>query len=132
MMHANKIPFNIFDKADMRFRDLHMMLDTVCVSLRKEGIGAEVKHAAVISLEHEELLWQKGALGVHSPDSLLRAVFYTVGLHFCLRGGQEHRDLKRSQFTRIPKDGYDSSTYYQYIENGSKNYQGRLSAKGSA
>lgn len=71
MMHANKIPFNIFDKADMRFRDLHMTLDTVCVSLHKEGIGAEVKHAAVISLEHEELLWQKGALVVHSPDSLL-------------------------------------------------------------
>ena len=43
---------------------------------------SKVKHAAVISLEHEELMWQKGALGVHSPDSLLRAVFYTVGLHF--------------------------------------------------
>ena len=98
--------------------------------LRKEGIGAEVKRAAVISLEHEELMWQKSVLGVHSPDSLLRAAFYTVGLHFCLRGGQEHRDLKRSQFTRIPEDGYDSSTYYQYVENGSKNYQGRFSETG--
>ena len=132
MMHANKVPFNIFDKSDMQFRDLHMTLDTVCVSLRKEGIGASVKHADVISLEHEELMWQKGVLGVHSLDSLLRAVFYTVGLHFCLRGGQEHRDLKRSQFTRIPADGYDASTYYQYIENGSKNYQGRFSETGQA
>ena len=69
----------------MQFRDLHMTLDTVCVSLRKEEIGASVKHA-VISLEDEELMWQKGVLDVHSPDSLLRAVFYTVGLHFCLRG----------------------------------------------
>ena len=113
MMQANKIPFNIFDKADMRFLDLHNTLDTVCVSLHKDGMGAEVKHAGVISLEHEVLMWQKGALGVQSPDSLLRAAFYMVGLHFCLRGGQEHRDLKQSQFTRIPKDGYFSSTYYQ-------------------
>ena len=58
IMHANKVPFNIFDKSDMQFRDMHMTLDTVCVSLRKEGIGASVKHA-VISLEHEELMWQK-------------------------------------------------------------------------
>ena len=91
-LHSNRVPFNIFDKADMRFRDLHMTLDTVCVALRKEGIGADVKHAAVISLEHEELMWKKGAIGVDSPASLLRATFYTVGLHFCLRGGQEHRD----------------------------------------
>ena len=88
--------------------------------------------AAVISLEQEELIWQKGALGVHSPDSLLQAVFYTVGLHFYLRGGQEHPDLKRFQFARIPTNGYASSTYYQYVENGSKNYQGRFSEMGQA
>ena len=129
-MHSNRVPFNIFDKADMRFRDLHMTLDTVCVALRKEGIGADVKHAAVISLEHEELMWKKGAIGVDSPASLLRATFYTVGLHFCLRGGQEHHDLKRSQFTRVPADGYSGSTYYQYVENGSKNYQGRFNEIG--
>ena len=99
MMHANKVPFNIFDKADMLFRDLHMTLNTVCVSLCKEGVGAAVKHAAVISLGHEELMWQK--VGVHSPDSLLRAVFYTVGLHFCLRGGQEHRDLRKDLDLRL-------------------------------
>jgi hypothetical protein len=129
-MHSNRVPFNIFDKADMRFRDLHMSLDTVCVALRKEGIGAQVKHAVVISLEHEELMWKEGALGVDSPASLLRATFYTVGLHFCLRGGQEHRDLKRTQFTRVPTDGYSGSTYYQYVENGSKNYQGRFNETG--
>lgn len=53
VLHSNKVPFNIFNKFDMRFRYLHTTLDTVCVSLSKEGIGAEVKHAAVVSLEHE-------------------------------------------------------------------------------
>ena len=81
-----------------------MTLDTVRVSLRKEGVGAKVKRAAVISLEHEELTWQKGALGVHSPNSLLRAAFYTVGLHLCLRGGQEHQLKAVSQgwFNLLP------------------------------
>ena len=41
---------NIFNKADMRFHDLHTTLDTICVALRREGIGAGIKHAAVISL----------------------------------------------------------------------------------
>ena len=59
----------------MRFRDLHMTLDTLCVALRKEGIGADVKHAAVISLEHEELVWKNGAIGVDSPASLFRTTF---------------------------------------------------------
>ena len=132
VLHSNKVPLNIFDKSDMRFRDLHMTLDTVCVSLRKEGVGTEVKHADVVSVEHEDILWNKGVLGIASPESLLRAMFYTVGLHFSLRGGQEHRDLKCSQFTRVPADRYDGNTYYQYVENGSKNYQGHFSETGQS
>ena len=31
----------------MQFADLRKMLDVVCVSLRKEGIGANPNHAAV-------------------------------------------------------------------------------------
>ena len=89
----------------MRFRDLHMTLDTVCVALRKEGIRADVKHAARIPLEREELMWKRGALGADLPHSLLRAAFYTIGLHFCLHGGQEHHKLKCSQFTCVSADG---------------------------
>ena len=48
-------------------------------------------------------------------------------MYFCLRGGQEHRDLRVEQFYRFPNEEvYDDSTYYQYVENGSKNYQGRF------
>lgn len=103
----------------------------MCVDLRKRGVGAEVHHAAVISLEHEELLWSSGVLGVDTPLSLLRAAFYMVGLHFCLRGGQEHRNLRVEQLTRFPSDGsYCEGAYYQYVENGSKNHQGRFAEVG--
>lgn len=75
-MHTNRVPFNIFDKANMRFRDLHMTLYTVCVALTKEGIGADIKHAAVISLEHKELMWKNSTLGVDSPASTPSNLLY--------------------------------------------------------
>ena len=51
----------------------------------------------------------------------------TVGMYFSLRGGQEHYDLKVDQFKRVPAEGYSKETHYRYVENGSKNYQGRFS-----
>ena len=56
-----------------------------------------------------------------TPRGLLRAVFYTVGKCFCLRGGQEHRNLTISQFERL----HDPDSFV-YRENASKNKQGGL------
>lgn len=55
-------------------------------------------------------MWTSGTL-------LLNAVFYIVGKHFCLHGGQEHRDNKLSQV----KKGQD---HYVYYENVAKNNNG--------
>ena len=55
ILHMNKVPFNLFDKSDLCFGDLHNTLDSVCVKLRKDGVGAEVNHAPVIILEHENI-----------------------------------------------------------------------------
>ena len=131
ILKKNKVPLNIFDKSDLRFLELHNTLDVICVGLRKKGIGAEVHHADMIPMEHEERMWSSGVLGVDTPKSLLRAVFYIVGLHFCLCGGQEHHDLRVEQLCRFPSDGtYCKEAYYQYVENGSKNYQGNFSEVG--
>ena len=91
------------------------------------GVGAAVAHAPVISIEHEMFMWTSGVLGFEPPEALLRAVFVTVGMHCSLQGGQEHYDLKVEQFTRLPGEGYSAKAHYRYIENGSKNYQGRFS-----
>lgn len=53
----------------------------------------------------------------HSPWSVL----YGVGKCFCLRGGQEHRDLTLSHFKRL-KD----PDRYVYCEHVSKNRPGGL------
>ena len=56
---------------------------------------------------------------MHSPIALQRAIFFYVGKTFCLRGGEEQRKLKPSQFRR----SYDPDCY-TYIEHGSKNNSG--------
>ena len=126
-MQDNKLSYRLFDRSDLRFQDLRKTLDTVCVSLRKDGIGALQQHAAVISPADEDLMWESGTLGMDNPWALTRATFVTVGLHFCLRGGQEHRDLKVDQFRRVPSDGsYSKESFYEYVEHGSKNHQGKF------
>ena len=48
-------------------------------------------------------------------------VFFYIGIHCCLRGGQEQKDLSVEQFQRFPSSGYDHNTYYKYTEYISKN-----------
>jgi hypothetical protein len=59
----NLVPFNILDKADIRFQPLHHTLDTVNSDLHLAGIGVTTKSAEVLSKEFEELCWEKGSLG---------------------------------------------------------------------
>ena len=49
------------------------------------------KKAEVITEEMEEILWQKGLLGDHSPHVLLNTMVYLIGFYFALRSGEEHR-----------------------------------------
>jgi hypothetical protein len=89
----NNVPFSFLDKNDLRFKDLHRTLDSICSDLHSRGIGADVRSALVISYEHEDMFWQSGALGYCSPRILFYTMFFYAGLSFCLRGGQEQRDL---------------------------------------
>ena len=53
------------------------------------------KSADVISLSHEDKLFNLGTLGEGSPLQLLKTVIYMLGLHFALCGGIEHNNLRR-------------------------------------
>ncbi len=119
---------NFLNKSDLRFKNLHLTLDSVCSKLHATGVGAVKKSAEVISFDDEEMLWQKGILGFDNPSALFNTVFFYVGLHFCLRGGQEHRDLSINQLQRCPEDIsiYNENSYYEYSEFISKNNQHRF------
>ena len=54
---------------------------------------------------------------------MLRAVFYLNGRNFCLREGEEQRNVKISQLQRLRNPNPDR---YIYTENASKNRYGGL------
>ena len=111
---------NIFDKGNPAFRDLHCTMDSLYRQLRAEGVGAEKHSVEPFTKGDENKLWELGIMGAHSPTSLLRAVFFYNVKNICLRGGEEHRNLKLSQLKRTQKG-------YIYTENASKNRQGGIS-----
>ena len=104
IMDSNKVPFNIFDRSNMQFRDFHMVCNSACSDLLKQGIGSTVRHAQTIPMEHEDKFWELGLLGTEDPRVLQVTVFYYIGLHFVLRRGEEQHSLKQSQFIRSPAD----------------------------
>ena len=85
------------------------------------GIGAESKSAEVFTKEEEDQLWSSDTLSTNTSKGLLRAVFFLNGKYFCLRGGEEHRQLKLSQLKRVA-----SPPRYIYTECASKNLAGGL------
>ena len=126
--HSAGVLFNSLAKSDSRFRDLHNTLDTICSNLHAQGIGATKKSAPVITIEDEELLWERQIMSFENPRRLQNCAFFYVGLHFSLRGGQEQRDLKVDQLKRCPEERakYDEHTYYEYVEFIAKNNQHRF------
>lgn len=70
---------SFLDKANHKFKVLHAFVDSLGCQLHTEGVGAEVKHASIISPKEENALWAEGILGRDNLKSLLRAVFYLNG-----------------------------------------------------
>ena len=78
---------------DDKFGYLRNALDAVMKENASAGVGLTRKQGEVITLREEEQLWEKGALGDSQPQQLLDTSVYIFGIHFALRGGNEHRRL---------------------------------------
>ena len=114
---------------DSGFSQFRMVLDAEMKRLQSAGIGAVHRKAEPITFEEEEILWQKGILGDHTPESLVNTMVYMNGLYFALRGGTEHRNLQHnpSQIRLIEKLG--ERPYLMYTEDVSKNHPGGLKGR---
>ena len=111
---------NFFSKEDPDFTSFHITLDNLFKSLRRaDGIGTE--SSLTESREEENQLWTAGILNVSDPKGLLHCVFFYNEKCFCLRGGQEHRELRIPQLKRL-----QNPDRYVYYENASKNRPGGL------
>ena len=95
------------------------MIDNHFKSLRKECVGSDSKHTEIITKDEENKLWVSGVLGLATTSkALLRAVFFYNGTNFCLRGEQEHRNLKLSQFKRYKEPSHHYPKIHQKIDMG--------------
>ena len=111
------------------YADFRTTLDAEMKCLQQDGIGSRKRQAEPLTEEEEDLLWEKGILGEHSPQALLNSVFFYNGICFALRSGEEHRRLrfKESQIQVVEKPG--ERAYLAYTEDSSKNHQGGLKGR---
>ena len=113
------MPVNFLDQGDTRFKSLHSSCDSEFQSLHEDGIGTERKSTNLVTKEVEDTLCSSGVLNTKPPDGLQKALFYYLGKVCCLCGGEEQRNLKLSQFTRL-----HNPERYVYMEHDSKNQNG--------
>ena len=67
---------NLLTSSD--FTEFCATLDTEMKRLQALGVGSKKKQAEPLT-EEEEILWQKGLLGDHSPQALLNTMVFMNG-----------------------------------------------------
>lgn len=107
-----------------RFPTLYYALDVSMKNATLAGKGMGVKHAQPITVEQESALYDKNIINIDTPKGLQRALFYTIGIHFALRGGKAHRDLTIHNF-KI-QDDESGKRYLCYTEKVAKTRQGGI------
>ena len=112
---SNGVVYPNFMNEKESFRDLTGAIQVRYHELHKKVIGAIVSHAAIVCAQEEDTLWHSKVIGDHNPLALVHGIFIYVSNTFCIRGGEEQRRLKHSQFVR----SYNPDCY-TCTENGSK------------
>ena len=88
--------------------------------LQAAGKGTKKKQAEPLTIQEEEILWQKGLLDDHTPQVLLDTIICMNGLNFALHSGKERHQLRFSppQIELVEKQG--EQAYLVYREDISK------------
>lgn len=113
---------------DPKFEKLANVLNNQMKSLSAQGHHCSREKAEVISVDDENKMWQDGILGDANPKQLVETLLFQIGMHFALRAGSEHRNLRvgeRSQFA-IKYDKEADLEFLEYCEDTSKSNQGGL------
>ena len=111
---------------DKQYVEFQSTIDAEMKRLQHNGLGNKRRQAEPLSEEDEEILWNKGLLWDHSPQSLLNTMVFMNGLYFALRSGRELRS-DCSQIEVVARDGeraYRISrkhvTHHANVENPSR------------
>ena len=93
-LHENSVFWKLLDQP--QFLTLRNVVDNTMKERHCAGLGKR-RSSDIISLDHENKLFNRGVLGDSSPEQLLKTVIYMVGMHCALRGGSEHSNLRRPE-----------------------------------
>ena len=131
-LHEKGLFWKLLDHPE--FAKLCNVVDNTMKERHSMGLGVH-KSAEVISMEMRLSSLRVGFLGEDSPEKLLKAVVYILGMHCALRGGAEHNNTRRpgfnSQFT-ITSDNHSKECLVYCEDPLQKTNQDRLVCKGSA
>jgi len=106
--------------SDVKFKAIQDTLDALMKERTRLGMRVGRRQAEVITREMENILWSKGLLGDHNPETLLNTLVYVFGLYFALRGRDEHRTLRYYPSQISLKTTSEGRRYLEYREDVSK------------
>ena len=92
-LNQNDVPWKLIE--DPKFIDVRTVLDNTMKERVLNNVGLVKKQAQMITIEHENYLWETGVLGEDTPDKLRSTVLFLLGINLALRAGDEHYDLRR-------------------------------------
>ena len=73
--HENGVFWKLLD--DSEFQTLRNVLDNTMKECTALGLGVR-KSSSIISLQHENVMFETGALGDGNPEQLLKTVIYMM------------------------------------------------------
>ena len=130
-LKTKRINWRLLNEVDDVFVDLFYVVDNTMKERTERGMGV-VNSATPITNSMEDKMWREGVLGEHSPAQLLDTVMYLLGVNLSLRGGNEHRKLRRPGLNEQITVGVDSDNIkclkFQ-VDGKSKTNQGGLTCK---
>ena len=91
--HLKKKSYSVSIINDLVFEKTRKVLQSKQKQLKKQGKGNKPKASVGLTSEELKILYEKGLLGMCSPEALLNTLWLNNTLHFGLRGCQEHRDM---------------------------------------
>ena len=129
-LHENSVYWKLLDQEEFIY--LRNVVDNTMKERHAQGLGVR-QSSDIISLDHENQMFNQGILSEDNAGQLLKTVIYMIGLHCALRGGLEHSNLRcpgcKSQFS-FERDvrGIERLVYREDLLH--KTNQGGLMSKG--
>jgi hypothetical protein len=85
---------------DPEFKEANSVFYAEIAQLKREG-KAKTEHKPPINNDDMKKLYESGLFSQNQPDTLQNKVFFDIMLHFCRRGRQNLRALRKTDFSEI-------------------------------